>query len=207
LYQGAGETGPRALGHRSILANPCNPKTLEMLNAHVKYRERIRPLAPMLTLEEAKRFFYLSEGASDDLYNAYNYMVLTVLAKKESYKTIPAVIHKDGTSRIQVCRKETDPLSYAILKALNKYIGVEAAVNTSLNVGTPIVHSVEQAINAMHRSKGLTALLMVEENGEAYLVWHTIIQAPKDGGKKLLEWYETWNNTDKKNQEAQSISW
>ncbi len=65
LYQGAAETGPRALGHRSILANPCNPKTRENLNARVKYREAIRPLAPMMTLEAAKQFFELSDGASD----------------------------------------------------------------------------------------------------------------------------------------------
>jgi carbamoyltransferase len=189
-----GETGPRALGHRSILANPCNPKTLELLNAHVKYRERIRPLAPMVTLEYAKRFFHLSEGASDDNYNAYNYMVLTVQAKKESYEFIPAVVHKDGTSRIQICREETDPLSYAILKAMKKYLGVELAVNTSLNVGTPIVHSPSQTIEAMNRSKGLTGLLMIEENGDAYLVWHNVIKPPKDGGVKLIEWLKTWKN-------------
>jgi len=199
MYQGAGETGPRALGHRTILANPCNPKTLELLNTQVKFRERIRPLAPMVTLEHAKRFYHLSEGASDDRYNAYNYMVLTVQAKKESSELIPAVIHKDGTSRIQICRKETDPLSYTILKAMKKYLGVEVAVNTSLNVGTPIVHSPSQAIKAMHRSKGLTGLLMIEENGNVYLVWHNIIKPPKDGGKKLMKWFETWESRyDKK---------
>src|SRR5438552_11058339 len=62
LFQGAAETGPRALGHRSILANPCNPRTREFLNDRVKYREAIRPLAPMLTLEAAKRWFDLSDG-------------------------------------------------------------------------------------------------------------------------------------------------
>ena len=93
LFQGASETGPRALGHRSILANPCNPDTLKVLNSHVKYRERFRPLAPMITLEEAKRLYHLSEGASDDNYNACNYMVLTVRARSESLPLVPAVIH------------------------------------------------------------------------------------------------------------------
>src|SRR6185295_9183184 len=74
-YQGPAETGPRALGHRSILANPCNPTTRENLNARVKYREAIRPLAPLMTLDAAKQFFELSDGASDADYNAYNYMV------------------------------------------------------------------------------------------------------------------------------------
>ena len=164
------------------------PQTLELLNAQVKYRERIRPLAPIVTLEHAKRFFHLSEGASDDNYFAYNYMILTAQAKKVSYKLIPSVIHKDGTSRIQICRQDTDPVSYAILKAMKKYLGVELAVNTSLNVGTPIVHSPSQAINAMHRSKGLTGLLMIEENGNVYLTWHNIIKPPKDGGQKLMQY-------------------
>ena len=89
LYQGAAETGPRALGHRSILANPCNPQTRENLNARVKYREAIRPLAPMLTLAAAQEFFDLSEGASDADYNAYNYMVLTAHAKPHGARAHP----------------------------------------------------------------------------------------------------------------------
>jgi carbamoyltransferase len=81
LYQGAAETGPRALGHRSILANPCDSATRERLNQRVKYREAIRPLAPMATLEAAREYFDLLEGASDGEYNAYNYMVLTAQSK------------------------------------------------------------------------------------------------------------------------------
>ncbi len=192
LFQGTGETGPRALGHRSILANPCNSNTLKMINDLVKFRERIRPLAPMITLEEAKKLFDLAEGASDDEYNTYNYMVLTVMAKKEACERIPAVIHKDGTSRIQICRQETDPLSYAILKSMGQYVGVEAIVNTSLNVGTPIVHSPEQAITAMKRSKGMTGLIMVEEGGDTYLIWHDVDSYPKDNGKQLKKWIGDW---------------
>ncbi len=196
LYQGVGETGPRALGHRTILANPCNPDTLEQLNARVKFRERIRPLAPVLTMEDAKRFFHLSKGAAMANYNAYNYMVLTVEARKKSYSVIPSVIHVDGTSRIQICRQETDPLTYAILKHLKQYIGVEVAVNTSLNVGTPIVHSPEQALKTLYRSKGLTALIMVDNNGDTHMVWHAIEKPPKDGGKKLMSWYDEWKLPD-----------
>lgn len=198
LYQGVGETGPRALGHRSIFANPCNPETLKLLNSQVKYRERIRPLAPIITLEDAKRFFHLSKGASAANYNAYNYMVLTVKARKKSYSIIPAVIHVDGTSRIQICREETNPLCFAFLKSLKQYIGVEAAVNTSLNVGTPIVHSPEQAIQTLYRSKGLSALVMIENNGDAYLVWHAINKPPKDAGKKIRNWYQEWRVINEK---------
>jgi carbamoyltransferase len=194
LYQGTSETGPRALGHRSILANPCNPKTLEVINSHVKYRERIRPLAPMITLPYAQRFFELSGGASDDNYNAYNYMVLTVEAKPEAYKMIPAVIHKDGTSRIQIVREETDKFSFAVLKALGHRIGVEAAVNTSLNVGTPMVQHPEQAINTLKRSKGLTGIFMIGEDGTTFLVWHDVEQPPKDKGHQLMHWKKEWED-------------
>lgn len=197
LYQGASETGPRALGHRTILANPCNPETLKVLNKHVKYRETFRPLAPMLTLEEAKRLYYLSEGASDDNYNAYNYMVLTVKAKADCYNLIPAVIHKDGTSRLQIVREETDPFSYAILKAIGCRLGVEVAVNTSLNVGTPIVQTPAQAIRALHRSRGMSGLLLVGGDGKVYLVWHNIEKPPKDAGRRLMQWVQEWSEAEK----------
>ena len=137
LYQGAAETGPRALGHRSILANPCDPKARERLNERVKYREAIRPLAPMATLEAAQEYFDLLEGASDADYNAYNYMVLTAQSKPRRARKIPAVIHADGTGRIQIVRAEDDPLTYAYLKALGRRIGVEMSVNTSFNVAGP----------------------------------------------------------------------
>jgi carbamoyltransferase len=190
IFQGCSETGPRALGHRTIIANACNPGISEMLNAHVKYREPFRPLAPMMTLNAAKDLYHLSDGASDDNYNAYNYMVLTVHAKEKSHNLIPGVIHKDGTSRIQIVRKETDPLCYAILKALGRRLGLEVAVNTSLNVGTPIVQNPLQAIRTLHKSRGMSGLLLVAGSGEAYLAWHNILAPPKDEGERLLNWFE-----------------
>ena len=108
IFHGAAETGPRALGHRSILANPANTETLKTLNSLVKFREIIRPLAPMSTLESAKEFFELSPGACDDDYNAYNYMILTAPAKPQAYETIPAVVHHDGTSRVQIVRQDVE---------------------------------------------------------------------------------------------------
>ena len=74
---------------------------------------------------------------------------------------MPAVIHKDGTNRIRIVREETDPFFHSILKALGRRLGVEATVNTSLNVGTPIVQTPAQAIKALHRSRGMTGLLLV----------------------------------------------
>ncbi len=168
LFQGAAETGPRALGHRSILANPCQANTRQHLNERVKYRELIRPLAPMLTLAAAHRWFELSPGLAADNYNAYNYMVLTAQAKPEAYHHIPAVIHHDGTGRLQIVRPKIDPFSYAYLKALGRHIGVEVSVNTSLNAGSPIVQTPQQALDILRRTKGLCGLLLIGDDGEAF---------------------------------------
>jgi carbamoyltransferase len=189
LYQGAAETGPRALGHRSILANPCNPQTRENLNARVKYRETIRPLAPMMTLEAAKAFFELSEGASDDDYNAYRYMVLTAHAKPEAYTRIPAVVHADGTGRLQIVSEMTDPLTYAYLKALGRRIGVEVAVNTSFNVAGPIAQTPAQALDMLRRSKGLDAVMMFADDGPVFAVLHS--GATQDGAR-FHGWLKAW---------------
>ena len=171
IYQGEAETGPRALGHRSILANPCNADTLNILNSRVKLREKVRPLAPMLTMESAKKWYRLSKGGSANNYDAYNYMVLTVEAKEEAKAVIPAVIHYDGTSRIQIVREENNILMYEYLRALGKYIGVEVSVNTSLNVGSPIVQTPFQALSIFKRAKGLDAIFMVGAEGDAFMVW------------------------------------
>src|SRR5882757_7547246 len=189
LYQGAAETGPRALGHRSILANPCDPHARERLNERVKYREAIRPLAPMATLQAAQEYFDLLEGASDGDYNAYNYMVLTAQSKPHARDRIPAVIHADGTGRVQIVRAEDDPLTYAYLKALGRHIGVEISVNTSFNVAGPIAQTPRQAIDTLRRSKGLDVVLLVASDGAVSAAWH--------GGERysgrFTKWLSEWN--------------
>lgn len=170
LFQGPAETGPRALGHRSFLANPCNPHIRQLLNERVKYRELIRPLAPMLTLAAAHQWFELSPGAAADNYNAYNYMVLTATARPEAYARIPAVIHQDGTGRLQIVRPEIDPLTYAYLQALGQVIGVEVSVNTSLNIGSPIVQTAGQALALLRKAAGVAGLLIVDSLGMAWWV-------------------------------------
>lgn len=171
IFQGAAETGPRALGHRSLLSNPCSADTLALLNDRVKLRERVRPLAPMVTLESAARWFDLSAGASDGDYDAYSYMVLTVPATAEGRKAVPAVVHHDGTSRIQIVRRENNALMYEYLQALGRYIGVEVSVNTSLNVGSPIVQTPAQALQIFKRARGLDGIFFVSDAGEMYMVW------------------------------------
>ena len=188
LYQGAAETGPRALGHRSIFANPCDPEARERLNERVKYREAIRPLAPMATLDAAREYFDLNAGASDGDYNAYNYMVLTAHSKPPARAKIPAVIHADGTGRIQIVREEADPLTYAYLKALGRRIGVEISVNTSFNVAGPIAQTPSQAIDTLRRSKGLDVVLLVADNGVVYAAWHG---GKRDSGR-FSGWHSEW---------------
>jgi carbamoyltransferase len=193
LFQGAAETGPRALGHRSILANPCNPKTLDNINRLVKFREMIRPLAPMATLDAAQRLFDLPSGASDDDYNAYNYMVLTARVRPECRSLIPAVVHRDGTARVQIVRADSfNRFTYEYLEALGRRIGVEVSVNTSLNVGTPIVQTPEQALETLKRAKGMTGLILISAEGDAFLAWHNIVSPPKDGGRQLRAWHCEW---------------
>ncbi len=193
LCQGAAETGPRALGHRSIFANPCDPRTRERLNERVKYREAIRPLAPMATLQAAQEFFELEEGASDADYNAYNYMVLTAHSKPQARERIPAVIHADGTGRLQIVREQDDPLTFAYLKALGRRIGVEVSVNTSFNVAGPIAQTPKQAIDTLRRSKGLDVVLLVADDGAVNAAWHG---GERDSGRFtgwLAEWKEAAN--------------
>jgi carbamoyltransferase len=190
LYQGPAETGPRALGHRSIFANPCDPEARERLNERVKYREAIRPLAPMATLEAAQEYFELLPGASDADYNAYNYMVLTARSKPQARDRIPAVIHADGTGRIQIVREQDDPLTYAYLKALGRHIGVEMSVNTSFNVAGPIAQTPQQAIDTLRRSKGLDAVLLVASDGAVTAAWHG---DERDSGR-FTGWLAEWRS-------------
>ena len=179
LFQGPAETGPRALGHRSILANPCNPRTLETINLRVKFREPIRPLAPMATLAAARRFFELSAGGADDQYNAYRYMVLTARARPDAYSKIPAVVHRDGTGRVQIVREEDDPFTYAYLQAMGRRLGVEVSVNTSLNVGSPIVQTPSQALGALKRAKALSGLVLIADDGQTWFAWHAVAPCPE----------------------------
>ncbi len=195
LFHGPAETGPRALGHRSIVANPCNPQALDEINRRVKFREPIRPLAPMVTLAAARRFFELSPAAEDADYNAYSYMVLTARARPEAHGKIPAVVHRDGTARLQIVRREHDPFTHAYLEAMGRYVGAEVSVNTSLNVGSPIAQLPAQALQALKRAKALTGLVLIGAEGDAFLAWHAVDEGPKDSGRQLLAWLGEWRRS------------
>ena len=134
----------------------------------------------------------MSEGASDDEYNAYNYMVLTVRAKPRAHARVPAVIHVDGTARLQIVREHTDAVTHAYLKALGRRIGVELAVNTSFNVGGPIVQTPVQALDALRRAKGMDGVFMFSEEGEVIAAW---TKEPGTGSAtRIPEWLVEWRS-------------
>ena len=135
-YQGKMEWGPRALGNRSILADPRNAKMKDILNEKIKHRESFRPFAPCILEEYAPEYF--------DIDIPSPYMLLVAPVKKP--EKIPAVTHVDGTGRLQTVSKEINPLFYDLISKFYKTTGVPVLINTSMNVrGEPIVNTLEQA--------------------------------------------------------------
>jgi carbamoyltransferase len=117
-------------------------------------------------------------------------MVLTARSKSGAREKIPAVIHADGTGRIQIVRSQDDPLTYAYLKALGRRIGVEMSVNTSFNVAGPIAQTPQQAIDTLRRSRGLDAVIMVADDGSVHAAWHG---GERDSGR-FRGWLAEWSN-------------
>jgi carbamoyltransferase len=115
-------------------------------------------------------------------------MVLTAQSKPHAREKIPAVIHADGTGRIQIVRAEDDPLTHAYLKALGRHLGVELSVNTSFNVAGPIAQTPQQAVETLRRSAGLDVVFMVAGDGTVIAAWHG---GERDSGRFTAE-YEQW---------------
>ena len=140
FFHGRSEIGPRALCHRSILANPCWTGMKDYLNEKVKHRESFRPFAPVVTYDKQFEIFELKQDSP--------YMLLAAPVKEKFKNTIPSVTHIDGSARVQSVSKEKDPLVYNILNEFEKLSGVPVLLNTSFNDnGEPIVESPEDAIN------------------------------------------------------------
>ncbi|MCB4792569.1 MAG: carbamoyl transferase [Elusimicrobia bacterium] len=139
-FQGAMEGGPRALGNRSILTSPINGNMKDILNDRVKHREFFRPFAPAV-LYERKDDYFKMEGIDSP------YMLFALPVKEEYKSRIPAVVHVDGTARVQTVKYEDNPLFYSLIKEFAAITGVHVILNTSFNVkGEPIVCSPEDAI-------------------------------------------------------------
>jgi carbamoyltransferase len=143
-FQGRSEWGPRALGHRSLLANPCRPENLERLN-DIKGREQFRPVAPMVLADRAAEIF---DGPLPSPYMLFTHQVRPAWRDR-----IPAVVHVDGTARVQTVDRRTQPLMAAVLEEFERLTGVPVVVNTSLNTaGRPMVDSPRDALECFGSS-------------------------------------------------------
>jgi carbamoyltransferase len=151
-FQGATEFGPRALGNRSILADPRTPEMKDQVNRRIKEREGYRPFAPSV-LEHAAEGYFPGLGSSP-------YMLFVVPASDKARAEIPAVVHIDGTARPQVVSPKSNPIYFNLISHFAEMTGVSAILNTSFNVaGEPIVNTPVDAIRCFFGS-GLDALIM-----------------------------------------------
>ncbi|MFE7300609.1 carbamoyltransferase C-terminal domain-containing protein [Streptomyces sp. NPDC057579] len=152
LFQGRVEAGPRALGNRSILASPLEAGVVERLNATVKFRESFRPFAPTVTAARAREFFTLDQDAP--------YMSMASQVTDAARERIPAIVHANGTARLQTVTPAQNPFIHQVLEAFARRTGVPVLINTSLNVkGNPICGTPEMALDCLANS-GLDALLL-----------------------------------------------
>ncbi|UCD27587.1 MAG: carbamoyltransferase, partial [Planctomycetota bacterium] len=133
-FQGRMEFGPRALGSRSLLADPRNPEMKDIINAKVKFREAFRPFAPAVLKEHAHEYFEMPKGMDAP------FMLLVPKVRPDKHGVIPAVTHGDGTGRVQTVTEDTNPLFYRLIEKFGQLTGVPVVINTSFNVrGEPIV--------------------------------------------------------------------
>lgn len=144
IFSGGAEFGPRALGHRSFFASPASAATRDFINAYVKHRELFRPLAPIVAEEDVSEWF--------DWEVPSPFMLFTVPARECLASAAPAVVHCDGTSRLQTVAATDEPFVHALVKAFGARTGCPVLLNTSLNgQGEPIVETPEQAVALLSR--------------------------------------------------------
>ncbi|MGH9689080.1 MAG: carbamoyltransferase family protein [Candidatus Acidiferrales bacterium] len=144
-FQGAAEWGPRALGNRSILADPRRPEMKDILNRRIKHREAFRPFAPSITEEATGEFF---ERANPSPFMTFAYPV-----RREKRGVIPAPTHLDGTARLQTVSRSANPLYWKLLRSLGDLTGVPVALNTSFNDNEPIVCRPQEALECFRRTR------------------------------------------------------
>ena len=144
-FQGAAEWGPRALGNRSILADPRRPEMKDTLNRRIKHREIFRPFAPSI-LEEATSEYFEDSHPSPFMTFAYS-------VRPEKRAVIPAPTHVDGTGRLQTVSRTASPLYWKLIKAVGDQTGVPVVLNTSFNDNEPIVCRPEEAIDCFRRTQ------------------------------------------------------
>ena len=147
-FQGKMEWGPRALGNRSILADPRTKEMKDILNEKIKHRESFRPFAPSILEEFTSDYFEFASGRFSEI---LPYMLLVARVKKPD--KIPAVTHVDGTGRLQTVSRNINPLYYDLINKFFKITNVPVVVNTSMNVrGEPIVNTPQHALNMLTKT-------------------------------------------------------
>lgn len=152
-FQGKSEIGARALGHRSILADPRSPNMKIEINNKIKYREEFRPFAPAIMNENANKYFNTKN-------KEIPYMNITLDTKKNKINEIPATVHIDGTARVQTVSQLNDEKFYKLISNFNEKTGVPVVLNTSFNLkGQPIVETPRDAIMTFYGC-GLDALVI-----------------------------------------------
>lgn len=152
-FQGACELGQRALGNRSILADPTREDVKDLVNSSVKYREGFRPFAPSVLIEKQKDIFTGGEETSYFMEKVFPF-------KEEWIKKVPGVVHFDNTGRLQSVSKEVNPLYYSLISEFEKLSKVPLVLNTSFNIaGMPLVETPGDAISCFYES-GIDALIM-----------------------------------------------
>jgi carbamoyltransferase len=148
-HQGRTEYGPRALGSRSILADPRHDSIREAINAKIKKRELFRPFAPSTTIEACGAFFEIDQPSP--------YMNILAAVRAEKRDVIPAVTHVDGTARVHTVSAEANPLYHRLITAFGARTGVPVLLNTSFNIQEPIVNTPAEAL-ATFRASGMDLL-------------------------------------------------
>lgn len=146
-FQGAMEFGPRALGNRSLLADPRNFNMIKKLNSIVKHREDHRPFCPSVLSEETENWFEIKKHTP-----VAEYMLMAYPALSNKKELIPAVVHVDGTSRIQAVNQKTNPKYHELISEFYKLTGIPMVLNTSFNDREPIVCTPEDAIKTFLKS-------------------------------------------------------
>jgi carbamoyltransferase len=144
-FQGRMEFGPRALGNRSILADPRRAEIRDVLNRRIKYREPFRPFCPSILSERTAEYFETSYASP--------FMVQAYKIRRGKARQIPAVTHRDGTGRLQTVERDVNPLYWSLIREFENLTGVPVLLNTSFNENEPIVETPQQALDCFLRTQ------------------------------------------------------
>ena len=174
-FEGGGEIGPRALGHRSIICDPSKPGMKDILNARVKHREAFRPFAPSVLKEHVSDYF--------DLTCESPYMLLIAKVKEDKQKTVPSITHVDGTARVQTVTREDNGRFCELIEEFYKITGIPVILNTSFNIaGEPIVETPADAMKCFMSTEMDFLVIedyLIEASGPKELIGKPVIDENK----------------------------